>query len=298
MELIHYCLIALVALANAEFEEPTAARVLANITLSKGEIQVFTGEDLKITCSVPEDPSSSWRYKWFRDGAEIGLDGFREIRIEHSGEYSCQAEKDTEKRPFVLSTLPSLPLNLHVDRGWVLLQTPATPAIIDDTVILTCRIRNNPMAREVCFYKEASEIQCHNSKQLILTRATLEDGGIYWCRASWIQGNELHSAQSVPTPVTVLDKLNTPQLAIVSGRIVLGQEVHLRCNTQLNVKREDLHIEYYYMKNNSWLAPSSSSNTFIIRNVQHQDAGTYTCKAKVRILDVERLSDSLELKVR
>lgn len=88
--------------------------------------------------------------------------------------------------------------------GWVLLQTPATSPIIDDTVILTCRIRRNPVATEVRFYKDDSEIRCDESKELVFSQVTLEDAGVYWCRVSWMEKYELHSAQSLPVRVHVL----------------------------------------------------------------------------------------------
>lgn len=88
--------------------------------------------------------------------------------------------------------------------GWALLQTPATPPILDDTVILTCNIRGNYVASEVRFYKDGSEIRCDGNKELVFSKVTLEDAGLYWCRISWMEKYELHSAQSLPVPVNIL----------------------------------------------------------------------------------------------
>ncbi|KAI7800426.1 high affinity immunoglobulin gamma Fc receptor I-like [Triplophysa rosa] len=240
------------------------APILASITVSKGSVRVFSGDDLRTACSVPDDPSQRWRYRWFRDEQDMGFYNSSEAWIKHSGNYSCQAERDMKKWPYILSTLPSPPLQLHVDRGWALLQTPVTPPIIDDTVMLTCHIRGNPVATEVRFYKDGSEIHCYESKELVFSKVTLEDAGVYWCRDSWMEKYELHSAQSLPVPVTVLDKLETPRLVVDSGRVIAGRLVCIKCEMRLNVKAEGLQIEYHYMKNHTRLAPASSSNTYTI----------------------------------
>lgn len=96
--------------------EPTPAPILASITVSKGSMRVFSGEDLRAACSVPDDPSQPWRYSWFRDGQDMGFYNSSEAWIKHSGKYTCQAERDVKKWPYILNTLPSPPLELHVDR--------------------------------------------------------------------------------------------------------------------------------------------------------------------------------------
>lgn len=297
MALIQCFFTFLILLSSTRCQAPTEAPLQASITVSMGDMRVFSGEDLRTSCSVPDDPSPYWRYKWFQNGDDIGFYNSSEAWIKASGKYSCQAEKDLKKWPYLVNTLPSQPLHLHVDRGWALMQIPTTPSIIEDTMILTCRIRDGPVATEVRFYKNDAEIQCDKSQVLVFSNVTLQDAGVYWCRASWMEKNLLHSAQSLPVPVTVLDKLETPQLVLVSGRVIAGKLVRIRCETRLNVKAEGLQIEYYFMKNHSRLAPASSSDKYTIWQIRKEDAGMYTCKAKVRLLNVERWSNDLELKV-
>lgn len=70
------------------------------------------------------------------------------------------------------------------------------------------------------------------------------------------------------------------------------------CITKVNAREQGLELEYHYIKDDDRLKPASAENTYVIPNVHPEDAGNYTCKVRVRALNVERWSDQVELKVK
>ncbi|XP_076837069.1 high affinity immunoglobulin gamma Fc receptor I-like isoform X1 [Brachyhypopomus gauderio] len=282
--------------------DPTPVPVHALAQVTGGELRLFSGEDVQLRCSVPEDPLSSWRYQWFLNGVLTSSAEVYHLKNAHvlqTGSYTCQGEKDLKEWPYLISSLQSDLLNVHVDGGWVLLQAPTEPLIIEEVLTMTCRVRDDPLLVEVNFYKGDVKIRTQKKKDLVFPSATLDDQGTYWCKATWLQDFKYQSAQSLKFSVIVLDKLSSPVLTIDDGEVnpVKGSTVVLRCSTQLNTREKGHTIEYYYMNNATLLGPSSSKDTHTIQRVEDDDTGVYTCKARVRVLNLERWSNELKLKV-
>ncbi|XP_076837071.1 high affinity immunoglobulin gamma Fc receptor I-like isoform X2 [Brachyhypopomus gauderio] len=258
--------------------DPTPVPVHALAQVTGGELRLFSGEDVQLRCSVPEDPLSSWRYQWFLNGVLTSSAEVYHLKNAHvlqTGSYTCQGEKDLKEWPYLISSLQSDLLNVHVDGGWVLLQAPTEPLIIEEVLTMTCRVRDDPLLVEVNFYKGDVKIRTQKKKDLVFPSATLDDQGTYWY------------------------KLSSPVLTIDDGEVnpVKGSTVVLRCSTQLNTREKGHTIEYYYMNNATLLGPSSSKDTHTIQRVEDDDTGVYTCKARVRVLNLERWSNELKLKV-
>ena len=73
---------------------------------------------------------------------------------------------------------------------------------------LTCRVRHNPKLGEVFLYRDDMEIMRQsgpNPQYLLLPNITLDDQGLYSCRATWDHRTHRSiSAISVARQVTVL----------------------------------------------------------------------------------------------
>uniref|UniRef100_A0A3B4BTX8 Ig-like domain-containing protein n=1 Tax=Pygocentrus nattereri TaxID=42514 RepID=A0A3B4BTX8_PYGNA len=299
--LFFVAILTLIANVKSEEPKPTPLPVRAKVKVSAGEARLFSGEDVQLSCSVPDQPEPKWTYHWFRDEESLGswkVYHLQKSQVQQGGNYTCYGEKDIETWPYSAETLPSEPHTVYVDGGWALLRVPAEPLLIEETMTLTCRIRDEPILVEVLFYKDGIEIHKLKDKDLVLPKLTLKDKGNYWCRATWVQGFEYHSAQSLPVYVAVLDKLNTPVLEIEREEVVRGERVVLRCVTQLNIRDKDLSIDYYFLKDGSRLGPASPQESYLIPFIEEEDAGLYSCRVRVRALDLERLSEQVELKVR
>uniref|UniRef100_A0A8B9LH10 Ig-like domain-containing protein n=1 Tax=Astyanax mexicanus TaxID=7994 RepID=A0A8B9LH10_ASTMX len=195
--------------AIVKSQDPTPLPVLAKITVQTGEARLFSEEDVQLNCSIPDDPGANWKYHWFQYGKRLKTTevySFKNAAVQQSGNYTCQGEKDIEAWPYSLNSLPSEPITVHVDGGWALLRVPAEPVLIEESMTLTCRVRDEPVLVDVIFYKDDVEIYKSKSKDLVFKSLTLKDQGFYSCRATWTQRFEFHSAQSQPAFVTVLGK--------------------------------------------------------------------------------------------
>lgn len=92
--------------------------------------------------------------------------------------------------------------------GWVILQVPPHPGLVGETLEVTCRLRVKAKLPEVILYKDGVEVmrQIGINPQIYLTNVTLEDQGMYSCRASWDADGRTHSAISVEASVQVAGK--------------------------------------------------------------------------------------------
>ncbi|MCJ8744835.1 hypothetical protein PDJAM_G00123290 [Pangasius djambal] len=302
MHFFHNLIVFLALLASVRLDDPTPPPVKAKATVSLGEPWLFSGEDVQMTCSVPDDPSPDWSYQWFHDGVLLSstdVYSLKKARVQQSGTYTCQGERPLKVWPYSKLSILSDPLNIHVDGGWVLLRMPFEPLIVEETMTLTCRVRDDPLLSEVIFYKGEVEVTKQKDKDLVFPSLKLENDGMYSCRASWFKNLEYQSAQSVPSSVTVLDKLEIPRLVLLRSRGLVrsGNQVVFRCFTKVNAREQGLSPEYHYIKDGNRLGRASGADTYIISQVSKDDAGVYVCKVRVRALNVEKWSNEVQLKV-
>lgn len=300
MHLFNVFVVFLTWLASVRLEDPSQPQFVAKATVSLGKPKLFSGEDVQLDCNVPDDHSSSWLYRWFRDGVPLSSNkvySIKKARVQQSGSYTCQGRKQIKTWPYSIMTNPSDPLKIHVNGGWVLLQTPSESHISDEPMTLTCRIRDNPLLLNVIFYKDDMMIKTQNDNDLVIPSLSIEDDGMYSCRATWLNNLMYQSAQSVPFSVTVLEKLETPRLVPDQDQVRIGTQVVFSCIAKVNSRVQGLSVEYYYVKDDNRLAPASSKDTYVISRVNEEDAGNYTCKVRVRALNVERWSNLVQLKV-
>ncbi|KAK3534786.1 hypothetical protein QTP86_024749 [Hemibagrus guttatus] len=276
--------------------DPAEPLLKAKITVSLGDPQLFSGENVELSCRVPEDTFSSWRYQWFHNGVSLrfgNVFSMTKARVQQSGTYTCRGHKAIRTRPFTELSELSDPLKIHVDGGWVLIQTPVEPLIVEQQMTLTCRVRDDPLLSDVIFYKDGLKIKTQNDKDLVFPFLRIEDNGIYSCRATWLKSQEYESAQSVPSSVTVLDKVETPSMLLITdpNQVRHGNNVVFNCITKVNTRQPDLHIEYQFLKDDESLGRVSSDGTLFIPTVSEEDAGNYSCKVKVRALNEEKWSN-------
>lgn len=89
--------------------------------------------------------------------------------------------------------------------GWAVLQVPTYPGLVGDTLKMTCCVRGNPPLHEVILYKDGIEImrQSGLNPDVFLLNLTLNDQGLYSCRASWDIERRTRSVISAKTQVQV-----------------------------------------------------------------------------------------------
>uniref|UniRef100_A0AAQ4NPW8 Ig-like domain-containing protein n=1 Tax=Gasterosteus aculeatus aculeatus TaxID=481459 RepID=A0AAQ4NPW8_GASAC len=280
----------LLQLVAAEVASVTSLRAVVEIT--SGDSRIFSGESVRLKCSVPDVHRSDWKYLWFR-----GSDRLPQIeehlviwksKVKHSGKYHCQGVRNTVVRN--IHTLKSLPLEINVDGGWVILQVPPHPGLVGETLEVTCRLRVKAKLPEVILYKDGVEVmrQIGINPQIYLTNVTLEDQGMYSCRASWDADGRTHSAISVEASVQVAEVLSQPLLEIVADNNLFPVNfMKLICHLQYNARAPAPPIHFYFYKNKKQVATASSEKSVTV----NRTPGQYSCKARVPELGISRESE-------
>ncbi|XP_068567859.1 Fc receptor-like A isoform X2 [Cebidichthys violaceus] len=271
---------------------PGVASFRAIVEMMSGDSRIFSGESVRLKCSIPDIHKSSWDYLWFRGSEQLPQHGEHLVlwkpRVKESGTFYCQGVRDTIVGN--IHTLQSLPLEINVDGGWAILQVPPHPGLVGDTLKVTCRIRGSLQLHEVILYKDGVEVMRHKglNPHFYLTNLTLEDQGMYSCRASWDADRRTRSVISVDASVQVLEVLSQPLLEIVAdNNLIPVDKMKLICHLQYNARAPAPPIHFYFYKNNNQLGTAMSQNHDLVK----QTPGQYSCKAKVPGLGISRGSE-------
>lgn len=82
-----------------------------------GHSKIFSGENIRLRCSVPDGNRSTWSYLWFRGSEQLPQSGEHLVlwkaRVQESGKYYCQGLRDTAVGD--IRTQLSLPVEITVD---------------------------------------------------------------------------------------------------------------------------------------------------------------------------------------
>ncbi|XP_061575447.1 high affinity immunoglobulin gamma Fc receptor I-like [Cololabis saira] len=287
-------LLVLSALSQLVVPEVPRITFRATVEIVSGTSRIFSGENLQLRCSIPEDYNATWTFQWFR-ASEL-LPQYGEIfklwnaNVKESGKFSCQGIWDTITVGH-MKTQRSLPVEINVDGGWAILDVPSEPGLVGDTLKLTCRLRHNFPVHESILYRDGIEIMRQKGRNLhlVLANVSLEDNGMYSCRVSFDMNLRTHSVISVAAPVQVLEVLSQPVLEIDTESIFIeGDKMKLICHVQYNARAPAPPLHYYFYRNNNRLGTATSENHDIIRRTP----GQYSCKAKVPVLGVSRWSEA------
>ncbi|XP_047246523.1 Fc receptor-like A [Girardinichthys multiradiatus] len=271
---------------------PTSTSYRAIVEIVSGKSRIFTGERLHLRCIIPDVYKVSWDYLWFRGSVQLPWSGevlqLWNANIKESGKYFCQGKRETQVGS--IKTQRSLPEEIHVDGGFVILQTPQHPILVGDVLDFECRLRGKAPVQQTILYRDGVEVmvQSGSSLNFHLANVTLADEGMYSCRASWDLSRCTHSVISAATPVNILEVLTQPVLEIDAEGVELQvTKINLICHLQYNARAPAPPVNYYFYKNNNLLGPSTSLNHINVR----QAPGWYSCKAKVPRLDIIRWSE-------
>ncbi|XP_070827243.1 high affinity immunoglobulin gamma Fc receptor I-like [Chaetodon trifascialis] len=273
-------------------QAPPVTSFRAVVERVSGDSRVFSGESVRLKCSIPDDHKSTWSYLWFRGSKQLPQTGeyflLWKAHIRDGGKFYCQGVRDTVVGN--IHTIQSLPIEINVDGGWAILQAPPHPGLVGGTVKVTCRVRQSPQLHEVILYKNGIEVMRQEgpNPHFYLTNLTMEDKGMYSCRASWDSNRYTHSVISVDTPVQVLELLSQPVLEIVTNNVLIPSNMmKLICHHQYNAPPPAPPIHYYFYRNNDRLGVATSENHDLVK----QTPGHYSCKVRVPELGLVRWSE-------
>ncbi|XP_041668167.1 high affinity immunoglobulin gamma Fc receptor I-like [Cheilinus undulatus] len=268
----------------------TSFRAVAELV--SGDSRVFSGESVRLKCSLPVVHSLSWSYLWFRGSEQLSQVGEHlylwHTKAKDSGKYYCQGVRESIVGD--ISTIQSLPVEINVDGGWAILQVPPHPGLVGFTLNVTCRVRGAPQLHEVILYKNGLEIMRQRglNPTFHLPNLTLQDQGRYSCRASWDANRRTHSVISAEAPVQVLEVVSQPILQIVANQHLNSMnKMKLICHFQYNGPAPVPPVHYYFYESENRLGTATSQNYDLVKQTQ----GKYRCKVKIPELGLSRWSE-------
>ncbi|XP_056296964.1 uncharacterized protein LOC130210567 isoform X2 [Pseudoliparis swirei] len=292
MDTVIYLLVlsTLPRLVVSEFSRETSFRAVVEV--ASGDSRIFSGESVQLKCSIPDVHKFSWHCLWFKGSEQLPQSGEHlflwKTKVQESGKFYCQGVRDTIIGQ--IRTLQSIPLEINVDGGWAILQVPPYPSLVGETLKVTCRIRFTPQRHELSLYKDGFEVIRQNglNPHFYLTNVTLEDQGMYSCRASWDANRRTHSVISVAASVQVSELLSQPFLEIVADNgLISVNKMKLVCHLQYNVRAPAPPIHFFFYKNGHRLGTAKSVNHDLVS----WTPGQYSCKATVPKLGLSRGSE-------
>ncbi|XP_030609467.1 uncharacterized protein LOC115797127 [Archocentrus centrarchus] len=186
----------------------------AVLTIRPDRTQFFRYEAFTLSCAVPGH-FTGWRVKrntstgsfvpcqnnWGRPNGSLCMN--RKVFSSDSGQYWCESEREC-----------SNVLNITVDTGVVILESPALSVTVGDKVILRCSYReiwaqSSSSDFNATFYQNGTFIGTLPQGQMIIEKVSKSSEGFYKCQhptkgespQSWlsVKGDEA-KAPPVPTP--------------------------------------------------------------------------------------------------
>lgn len=271
---------------------PDGTSLRASIEMATQDSRIFSGESLRLRCSIPGGHRSTWNYLWFRGSDQLPQTGEEfslwNANVRDSGKFSCQGVRDSLVGD--IHTLRSLPVEINIDGGWAILHVSPDPGLVGDTLRVTCRVRDNRPVHERILYRDGVEVMRQNGldPHFYLTNLTLQDQGMYSCRASWNYKRRTHSVISAATHVVIQEVLSQPVLEIDTGSdLIPASKMKLVCHLQYNAPAPAPQIHYYFYKNGNRLGTATSENHDLVKRTP----GVYSCKAKVPQLGISKWSE-------
>lgn len=200
--------------------------------------------------------------------------------------------------------------------GWALTRVRPQPALVGHSLEVTCLVRGKRPLSEVIFYRDGVEVMRNqgNNPKFSLSNLTLEDQGMYSCRASWDVNRQTHSVISAgtlgrvrgefPPPQIQTYKLNYPSLQnrvlsflleVLSKPVLeinvtsdqISSRMKLICHHEYNLPAPAPPAHFYFYKNDKRLGTAKSENQLLVSRTP----GWYHCKVRVPVLNLVRWSE-------
>ncbi|XP_073669069.1 Fc receptor-like protein 5 isoform X2 [Paramisgurnus dabryanus] len=244
---------------------------------------IYTGEQVRLTCSITEQTSTQWTYQWKKDNTEVSSGGqtytISSATMLHKGSYTCHISRNGvpfSSEPKQLTIIEPPQPQLSKEPQWDLFYPT-------EKVTLTCSINENPNDWEYEWYKNEIKLSKDNDisiseKTLSINSAKSSHSGSYTCKAKHLQRSpvttkeaealQLHISDSTPEP----DIRQDPSFEF----FYTDEQVRLTCNMP------GAAWEYHWYKDSETTELSTANKNYIINSASLHDTGEYYCKAKRR----------------
>lgn len=263
---------------------------------------ISEGDDMTLTCDTalaPQRWTTTLQFAFYRNEQKLQkLSPNHEYRVssaqlEHSGKYSCEVYT-------LLGTVRKMSdtLNIQVQE---LFRTPVMQVFPSATggkgqqVVLRC-VTTSPTGIDLLysFLKDAHIVRGYTANNTYLLPPAGEDhSGNYQCSSKSANRNVLKYSKDVY--ITEKVGINQPQLTLIPERVVVGDEITLRCESS-----EDIFPRHYRFYHNGTIlgdVTDYQKRTVEIRQIIKSVTmtGPYYCDCRKDMLSRTRLSGAIHL---
>ncbi|XP_073731035.1 obscurin [Misgurnus anguillicaudatus] len=256
--------------------------------------EIYSGEQVILTCSIKEQTSPQWTYQWKKDNTEVNsgsqIYNISSATMLNKGSYTCHISRNGvtfSSEPNNLTIIEPPQPTLSKEPQWDLFYPT-------EKVTLTCSINLNPNDWKYRWYKIKDKMDNDISisgKTLTINSAKSSHSGKYMCKAKHLRRStttkpaellELHISDSTPKPTIRPD----PSFEF----FYTDERVQLTCNMP------GAAWEYHWYKDSKTTELSTGNKNYIINSASLQDAGEYYCKAKRRDFSINSAKIKVQVK--
>ncbi|XP_060771408.1 Fc receptor-like protein 5 [Neoarius graeffei] len=256
-----------------------------SLIINPNRTQHFTSDCLSLSCnSTDQSRSTGWtvrRYTHSEGVLDCSPCKISSLSTSYTGVYWCHSESGENRNP----------VNITVQDGAVILESPVHPVTEGHPLTLRCLYRNpKPSNLRGDFYKDGSVLQTQTTGEMIIQKVSKSDEGFYHCKHPE-RGESLKSWVSVRLLVSLIPVAHVQERpkAVVSIKpdthVFIGECVTFRCNTQ---EGGDSQRSYSWYKNKDPLSTEGGHVVYRVHtnpelflwSVGDSDRGSYTCRGQ------------------
>ncbi|KAF5887507.1 carcinoembryonic antigen-related cell adhesion molecule 5-like, partial [Clarias magur] len=250
--------------------EGQADESLPVLSVQPNSPQIFSGQTVTFTCSVPGD---SVLYYWYKDGVNVhsSNENIYTINVYQSHTYECQGTKDGGQVGWSNEVTLSV---IESPKAFLTLQ-PDGQIFSGQEVTFTCEIPGHADIEWMYnWHKDGVQLSSYSVNRNYSFSAVESSRGKYTC-SGWRKSNSQTSETSNAVTLTVSEKPKPELTSTHKGTALTGNTVTLTCTLKL----QSAGWKFY------WITPTQSTETenethsYTIRSVRVADGGQYRCRA-------------------
>ncbi|KAI4889041.1 hypothetical protein NFI96_007085, partial [Prochilodus magdalenae] len=250
------------------------------LTVEPNRPQIFSGETVTLTCSVPGQRVDDWTYYWYRDNTQLHHSDqnyytITDIRVSQSSKYKCYGLMKRGNGYCDWSNAVTITVTERPKAS--LTMVPTGQMFSGETVTLRCDIQGHTdTGWSYSWYKDGdSNRPVHSSgyKTDYSFSAVESDSGTYTCRGERRRDSQRSDISNTVT--LTVSALPRATLTVEPGwnPLFTGESVTLKCETQ-----SYSNWRYQWYKGSSGTAVNQSqTHTFTIRSA---DQDQYWCRGE------------------
>ncbi|XP_004689517.1 PREDICTED: high affinity immunoglobulin gamma Fc receptor I-like [Condylura cristata] len=260
----------------------------AVITLQPPWVNIFPEENVALHCEGPRLPGNT-STRWFLNHTVLQTVtpaySIASAGDHDSGEYRCQTGLSA----------PSDPVQLEVQRGWLLLQVSSRVFTEGEPLALRCHGWKNRLVYKVSFYKDGKAFKfSHKTSGFTIPKTNVSHSGLYHCTG--VGKNQRFKSAGVS--VTVRELFPTPLLKTsFPSPLAEGSSVHLSCETKLLQPQPGSQLYFSFYVGSKPLMSRNTSSEYQILEAKREDSGFYWCEAATEDGTVVKQSPQVQLQV-